>query len=65
MLFRSPILSAYTDQELEMINAAAKMVGAGPVKRMTNNRSEELSNTNKASAVPHNSGSSKSKKKKQ
>lgn len=47
-----PLLSAFTDQELEMINSAAKMVGAGPVKRMGNNRSEELSNTNKQSPVP-------------
>lgn len=46
-----PLLSAYTDQELEMINSAAQMVGAGPVKRVTNNRSEELSNTNKTSPV--------------
>ena len=46
-----PLLSAYTDQELEMINKAAQMVGAGPVKRMSNNRSEELSNTNKTSPV--------------
>ena len=47
-----PLLSPYTDQELEMINSAAKMVGAGPVKRLTNNRSEELSNTQKVSPVP-------------
>ena len=47
-----PLLSAFTDEELAMINSAAKMVGAGEVKRLTNNRSEELSNTNKQSPVP-------------
>lgn len=46
-----PLLSCYTDEELEIVNSAAKMVGAGKVKRMTNNRSEELSNTNKTSPV--------------
>lgn len=51
-----PLLSTYTDAELDIINAAAKMVGAGQVKKLTNNRSEELSNTNTASPVPHNSG---------
>lgn len=47
-----PLISAYTEEELEMVNAAAKMVGAGEVKRMSNNRSEEMSNTNKQSPVP-------------
>ena len=51
-----PLLSTYTDAELDIINAAAKMVGAGPVKKLTSNRSEELSNTNKTSPVPQNSG---------
>jgi len=46
-----PLLSTYTDAELEIINSAAKMVGAGPVKRLTTNRSEELSNVNKTSSV--------------
>jgi hypothetical protein len=51
-----PLLSTYTDAELEMINAAAKMVGAGPVLKMSDNRSTELSNVNKTSPVPQNSG---------
>jgi hypothetical protein len=51
-----PLLSTYTDVELDIINAAAKMVGAGPVKKLNSNRSEELSNTNKTSPVPQNSG---------
>ena len=46
-----PLLSTYTDQELEIINYAAKQVGAGPVKKMTSNRSEELSNTNTVSPI--------------
>ena len=46
-----PLLSTYTDAELEIINAAAKMVGAGPVKRLSSNRSQELSNTNTVSPV--------------
>ena len=46
-----PLLSTYTDAELEIINAAAKMVGAGPVRRLSNNRSQELSNTNTVSPV--------------
>ena len=46
-----PLLATYTDAELEIINAAAKMVGAGQVKRLSTNRSEELSNTNTTSPV--------------
>ena len=51
-----PLLSTYTDAEIDIINAAAKMVGAGPVKKLNSNRSEELSNVNKVSPVPQNSG---------
>jgi hypothetical protein len=60
-----PLLATYTDAELEIINAAAKMVGAGQVKRLTTNRSEELSNTNTVSPVADwmkNSNSTKKKK---
>ena len=46
-----PLFSTYTDEELEIINYAAKQVGAAPVKRITNNRSEELSNTQTVSPV--------------
>ena len=46
-----PLLTTYTDEELEMVNAAAKMVGAGPIKRLSNNRSQELSNTGVVSPV--------------
>ena len=51
-----PLLSTYTDAEIDIINAAAKMVGATPMKKLSSNRSEELSNTNKTSPVPQNSG---------
>ena len=51
-----PLLATYTDEEIEMINAAADMVGAGKVKKLSSNRSTELSNTNKTSPVPQNSG---------
>jgi len=46
-----PLLSTYTDEELEMVNSAAKMVGAGPIKKLGNNRSTELDNTNTTSVV--------------
>lgn len=46
-----PLLTSYTDAELAIINAAAKMVGAGPVRKLNRNRSEELSNTNTVSPV--------------
>jgi hypothetical protein len=51
-----PLLAAYTDDELKMINAAAKMVGSKGMKRLSNNRSMELPNTNVTSPVPQNSG---------
>jgi hypothetical protein len=46
-----PLFSTYTDEELEIINYAAKQVGATPIKKITNNRSEELSNTYVTSPV--------------
>jgi hypothetical protein len=57
-----PLLSTYTDAEIDIINAAAKMVGAGPVKKLNSNRSEELSNVNKVSPVPQNSGKMRKKR---
>ena len=51
-----PLLCAYTDEELAMVNAAAKMVGSKGMKRLSNNRSMELPNTNTTSPVPQNSG---------
>ena len=46
-----PLLSTYTDVELEIINVAAKSVGAGRIKKLSDNRSTEMSNTNVKSPV--------------
>lgn len=51
-----PLLASYTDDELKMINAAAKMVGSKGMERLSNNRSMELPNTNITSPIPQNSG---------
>ena len=59
-----PLLTSYTDAELEIINAAAKMVGAGRVKKLNTNRSQELSNTNTVSPVSQWHPTSKRKGKK-
>ena len=47
-----PLLSTYTDEEFEMIKAAAKQVGAGTIQNWTGKRSEEVANVNKNSPVP-------------
>jgi hypothetical protein len=46
-----PLLATYTDVELEIINTAAKSVGAGRIKKLSTNRSTEMSNVNKTSPV--------------
>jgi hypothetical protein len=46
-----PLLSPYTEEENEMINAAAKQVGGGKRQNWSNNRSLETADTNKTSAV--------------
>lgn len=47
-----PLLTTYTDAEWEIINSAAKMIGAGEVKRITPNDSSEHSGiVNKVSPV--------------
>ena len=46
-----PLLSTYTDVDLEIINAAAKSVGAGAVNRLTDNRSTEPDYVQKTSPV--------------
>lgn len=46
-----PLLATYTDVELEIINSAAKMVGAGEIRRLTDNRSQEPDYVNKSSPV--------------
>ena len=46
-----PLLATYSDAELEIINAAAKMIGAGEVKKLTDNRSTEHPKVNTVSPV--------------
>ena len=46
-----PLLATYSDADLEIINAAAKMVGAGQVNKLTDNRSTEPDYVNKKSPV--------------
>lgn len=46
-----PLLATYSDAELKIINAAAKMIGAGEVKKITDNRSTEHPKVNKTSPV--------------
>jgi hypothetical protein len=46
-----PLLSTYTDEEVEMINYAAKQVGAGKIRKLSDNRSTELDNTYTTSPV--------------
>jgi hypothetical protein len=46
-----PLLATYTDVEMEKINSAAKMVGAGAVNKLTDNRSSEADYVQKVSPV--------------
>jgi hypothetical protein len=46
-----PLLAPYTEEENEMINAAAKQVGGGKRQTWSNNRSLETADVNKLSAV--------------
>jgi hypothetical protein len=46
-----PIVTTYSDVELEMVNAAAKNVGAGRVNKLTDNRSTEADWVQKTSPV--------------
>lgn len=46
-----PLLATYSDVELQIINSAAKMIGAGEVKKVTDNRSTEYDGVNKTSPV--------------
>ena len=59
-----PLLTTYTDEELEIVNAAAKMIGAGEVKQLTSTRSEEADFINKSSPVKGFQGFKNPKKKK-
>ncbi len=46
-----PLLSSYTDEEFEIIKAAAKQVGAGTIQNWSGNRSKETADTNKTSPI--------------
>jgi hypothetical protein len=46
-----PLLATYSDADLKIINAAAKSVGAGEVKKLTDNRSTEADWVNTTSPV--------------
>jgi hypothetical protein len=46
-----PLLATYSDVELDIINAAAKSVGAGRVTKLTDNRSTEHEGVYKTSPV--------------
>lgn len=46
-----PILSTYSDVEMDIIKKAAKFIGAGEVKQLTNNRSHEADYVNTDSPV--------------
>jgi hypothetical protein len=46
-----PLLAPYTEEENEMINAAAKQVGGGKRQTWSNNRSLETADVNKTSTV--------------
>jgi hypothetical protein len=46
-----PLLATYSDVDLDIINAAAKSVGAGRVNKITDNRSTEADHVNKTSPV--------------
>jgi hypothetical protein len=46
-----PLLATYSDADLEIINAAARFVGAGEVKKLTDNRSTEPEHVQKTSPV--------------
>ena len=46
-----PILSTYSDVDMDIINAAARSVGAGRVTKLTDNRSTEADYVNRTSPV--------------
>ena len=46
-----PLLSTYTEAEMEIINMAAQQVGAGKPQKWSNNRSQEMNNVHKTSPI--------------
>lgn len=46
-----PLISTYTDEEFDMVKAAAKQVGAGSIQNWSGDRSKETADTNTTSPV--------------
>ena len=46
-----PLISSYTEEEFEMVKAAALQVGAGTIENWSGKRSEEVADVNKTSTV--------------
>lgn len=46
-----PMLATYTDVDMDIINAAAKFVGAGKINKLTDNRSTEADHVHRESPV--------------
>ena len=46
-----PLISTYTEEEFEMVKAAALQVGGGKIENWSGNRSKEMADTQKTSAV--------------
>ena len=46
-----PLISSYTEEEFEMVKAAALQVGAGKIENWSGKRSEEVADVNKTSTV--------------
>ena len=46
-----PLLSCYSDADLEIVNAAARMIGAGEIRRVSDDRSDEADWVQKVSPI--------------
>jgi nicotinamide mononucleotide adenylyltransferase len=46
-----PLISSYTEEEFEMVKAAALQVGAGTIENWSGNRSKEIADVNKTSTI--------------
>jgi hypothetical protein len=46
-----PLISSYTEEEFEMVKAAARQVGAGTIQNWSGKRSLETADVNKTSTV--------------
>ncbi len=46
-----PLISSYTEEEFNMVKAAAEQVGAGTIQNWSGDRSKEVADVNKTSTV--------------